>query len=500
MTFIPTPPAPPIIRSINFSEYNPIDLWDIVASPPFPAKGILPKVVEDYAIVMCGHMGASGIGIAMSALTVIGALIPDQLKIQVKKHDPKWLESARLWTILIGEPSTKKTPIISAAVRPIVQMDSALVRDWQLKHRNWASLTKEEREHISEPLQRRLRIEDTTIEAAQEVLRGSPDGVLCIQDELSGWFGMMERYGSTKSSAADRAFWLKAYNGGSFALNRVGRGTVLLDNLSISLLGGIQPEAIRKVAADSVDDGLLQRMIPVSLHIGSVGMDRPIPDVQGTYDFTLMLLPYIKIPVGPLRFDEDGQILRQRAADHYFELMSTEIVSRKFASHVGKLDGLFGRLCVIWHVLENIGQPIIPNIVKFETAERVEKFIRQYVIPSIACFYSQLGYSDDHDRLKAIAGHILAHNLTEVTVRDVQRGTRAMRKISAPEVLPLLQQLVALNWLIATDGPRASSDPKFIVNPIVHQLYAKRGEEEKQRREKAREVMQQYFTKRPYGY
>jgi hypothetical protein len=40
-------------------------------------------------------------------------------------------------------------------------------------------------------------------------------------------------------------------------VNRVKRGSVFIPNLSVCLLGGIQPDVIRRLAADGLDDGLL---------------------------------------------------------------------------------------------------------------------------------------------------------------------------------------------------------------------------------------------------
>ena len=68
-------------------------------------------------------------------------------------------------------------------------------------------------------------MQDTTIEAAQEILKDSPDGVLLYQDELSGWFGSMDKYSGARGAAKDRAFWLQAYNGGPYTVNRIGRGS-----------------------------------------------------------------------------------------------------------------------------------------------------------------------------------------------------------------------------------------------------------------------------------
>ena len=113
-----------------------------------------------------------------------------------------------------------------------------MMYDWLERLKKWKA-TPEEKRPPSPPLQTRLRIEDATVEATQQVLEGSPWGVLLLQDELSGFFGQMDRYNGNKGAQADRAFWLRSWNGGDFSLNRVGRGSAVIDNLSISMLGGI---------------------------------------------------------------------------------------------------------------------------------------------------------------------------------------------------------------------------------------------------------------------
>ena len=156
---------------------DPVDLWAKFDPPPLP-EGLLPPIIEKFARVQGDMMGADPGGLAAAALAVCAAAIPDRVRIKVKRHDD-WTECARLWVALIGSPSTKKSPIIGQAIRPIARLDGAMVRSYLAEHRptrqpveGRAKRTPHRRSR------RRLRIEDTTMEAAQDVLKDSPDGVL----------------------------------------------------------------------------------------------------------------------------------------------------------------------------------------------------------------------------------------------------------------------------------------------------------------------------------
>ncbi len=453
------------------------------------------------------QMGADPAGLAMAALCTCAAAIPDRIKLKVKRHD-NWHESARIWVALVGSPSTKKSPILSAASAPLRAIDHRMVEQWKKEVAKFLALPKAERHDKGPPPQKRVRIEDTTIEAAQQVLEGSHDGILCYQDELSGFFGAMDKYNGGKGSSADRAFWLRAYNGGEYALNRVGRGVVLIPNLSVCLLGGIQPDPIRKLAADSQDDGLLQRLFPIVLKHATLGKDEPKPNVARAYADIVDALHQLERPglcgLDDLTFDNGAQAIRYELEAKHLELESTEVVSPKLASHIGKYDGLFARLCIIWHCVEHVtvaiggaelGQEVeFSSIVTVDTAQRVADFLHGFILPhAMAFFRGVLGLSDDHDRLAAIAGHILTRKLQTVTHRDVQRGNRAMRAIRDVDIRPLLEQLAALGWLVRVDPPRPSSQAHWQVNPAVHTKFADRAKTEAARRDQARKTIAAVF-------
>jgi hypothetical protein len=470
----------------------PVDLWGNLEPPMLP-RGILPKQIEDYAFVQAETMGVDPGGVAMAALAVCAAATPDTIELVMKRHSREWTESARLWVGLVGPPSTKKSPIISSTIRPLAKLDAELLRNFLFELKLYEQMEKDERKNVEKPVQKRLRLEDTTIEGAQDVLAGSPNGVLLVQDELSGFFGSMDKYSGYRGAAKDRGFWLQSYNGGPYALNRVGRGAGIIPNLSVTMLGGIQPDVIRRLSNESYDDGFLQRMLLIVMRQAGIGKDVSMPSVSKQYARLIERLTTLRLPVsgssdddndGVLRFDNLAQEMRSRLEAEHLKLMQIETVNRKLAAHIGKYDGLFGRLCVSFHCIQHAYDNYIPEFVTGDTAERVAKFMRQFLLPHATAFYSGvLKLADDHDRLAAIAGYILARQSTRITNRDIQRGDRTMRKLTRHDTDSAFEQLEALGWVTRTAGPRLTDPPHWIVNPAVHQRFAARAKQERERRE-----------------
>lgn len=495
--WVPTFAQAPELEAANDNN-EPIDLWQRRAHPPLPV-GLLPQVIEDFARAQGELMGVDPGGLAAAALAVCAAAIPDSIKLKVKRHDPHWLESARLWVAPIGDPSTKKSPLISAAAAPLKRLDRDMFRSYEEARRQYDAQAPADKKDGPPPKHVRLRLEDTTIEAAQEVLKDSPDGVLCLQDELSGWFGSMDKYSSGRGAAKDRGFWLQAFNGGPYTINRIGRGAVLIENLSVSLLGGIQPEPVRALAAEAHDDGLLQRLFPIVLGAAGAGVDKPMPDAAAAYDATVARLSRLRKPTGdgslssfvevPLQFDDAAQDLRTSLAQKYFEMQCAwESVNKKLASHLGKYDGLFARLCIVFHCIESAGSRPA-SVIKEDTAKRAADFLEKFLFPHAVAFYVDvLGMADRHDHVLATAGFILAHKLNVITVRDVRRGDRVMRGMSVDEAQAVLEQLDAFGWLEPVPSIRRDSTT-WQVLPSVHKLFADRAEAEKARRDEVRKII-----------
>jgi len=463
----------------------PQDLWAKFDPPPLPT-GLLPTTIEKFAFAQADLMGCDPAGIAMGALTVCAAAIPDDVKLQVKQHDPRWRESTRLWTGLVGLPSVMKSPIMQRVIEPLKSIENRLIARYMEAMEAYEKLSAEERKKIEKPKLARIMLMDTTPEAAQPILRDNPNGMLLFRDELSGWFGSVDKYSGHRGATADRGFWLQAFSGGRYWVDRVTRSSGEIKNLSVSVLGGIQVEPLRKLVAEGVDDGLIQRIFPIMLRSAVLGKDEPLPFDQ--YDNLVERLH--EMPCHIVQFDEAAQQIRQQLERKHLDLVKAyEAVNRKLAAHVGKYNGLFARLCLIWHCIETVDVKSSFTDIDVETAQRVADFLHGFLLPHAVSFYvGVVGLADDHDRLANVAGYILAHKLERITNRDVARGDRSMRKLDRANVESVFNQLDALGWLNKIPGKR-SCDVQWVVNPEVHHLFKERAKAETERRARIRDAI-----------
>jgi phage/plasmid primase-like uncharacterized protein len=469
------------------AEEGPMDLWKRTTAPAFP-ESLLPPLIARFARIRADMVGCDPSGLAMAALGACGTVIRDTIQLKMKKHDPGWKEQARLWVMLVGDPSRKKTPILRAATKRLADLDAGLIAQYNRELQDW-----NEDKNGPMPVPHRLRISDITMEAAAEVCAHSPDGILALQDELSGWFGGIEKYSGGKGGAKDRSFWLQAFNGGHYATDRIGRKAAFVDNLSISIVGGVQPDPIRRIMSDSTDDGLIQRFFPIMLGDPCPGKDIEMPDVAAEYDELIDKLWALEPPQNflgpmPLVFSEEAQELRSKLELQHLEMMTTfETINRKIASHIGKYDGMFGRLCIVFHCIEHVterpGEPLADTI-GIDTAKRASTFLHKFLRRHALAFYTNVaGLTDDHDIITDVAGYILAHKLDKVSLRNLTRGTSLMKRHAKLDGERIFEQMAAYGWL---EEVRSRADSvMWNVNPLAHTLYADRAETEKTRREEA---------------
>jgi Protein of unknown function (DUF3987) len=102
----------------------------------------------------------------------------------------------------------------------------------------------------------RLYFSNVTIERMGVLLQKRPQGMLMISDELAALFLNMSRY----SGGQDNEFWLEAWNGNPYTVERMERPPIALDFLLVGLVGGLQPDKLAR-AFKGDHDGMYARML-----------------------------------------------------------------------------------------------------------------------------------------------------------------------------------------------------------------------------------------------
>ena len=449
-------------------KIDPVDLWAHSVAPALP-KGLLPSVIEEFAFVQGELMGGDPAGLAMGALTVCAAIIPDRIKLQVKKNDPTWTEATRIWCALVGDPSTKKTPIMGQVMRPIERIDEELRRKFARAMAVYKALPAEERQGRPEPMLDRISIEDIPPEAAQEILKDNDDGMLLSRDELSGCFGGMDKY-RWASRSRQRSWFLAASIQRQKLYPRSRGAWIGIKHLSVSMLGGI-PACCRSqagcrwsrrwIAAADQSDHDEKR----SAGIGRWNRVHRRPSTTKNWSRTSM-----RCDASITTTSSASMMARRRSGDnskkkHLKLSLGYERFNKRLGSHIAKYDGMFARLCLLWHVIEHHHEAW-PSYIDEYTAQRVAKFMHEFLLPHAIAFYRNLyGLSDQHERLIAVAGTSWrTSSLNSPTAISSVECARCAVSIAGILRVSAIQ-LNALGWVNRVPGRRLNDPPKSGCEP-----------------------------------
>jgi hypothetical protein len=266
---------------------------ELLPVPPLD-PAIIPEPLRPWLVDIADRMQCPIDYVAASCMVVLGSLIGARCCIRPKRHDPNWFIVPNVWGAIIGRPSTLKSPSLAETMQPIrkLEMDSRdnhakAMAEYELKqvsveakqenikkqiadlakgkivegkteedlHKEYAAI-----EIPEKPVWRRYHTNDATIEKLSELLSVNPQGMLVFRDELIGLLKTWEKEGHS----SDRAFFMEAWNGfGGNVTDRIGRGTIITDNVCLSILGSTQPSRLSNYLHQGMkeigNDGLIQR-------------------------------------------------------------------------------------------------------------------------------------------------------------------------------------------------------------------------------------------------
>jgi hypothetical protein len=456
--------------------------------------GVLPEVVEHYALDSARRLGVDAGAPAAALVTALGSLVPAGNRLQLRQRDTKWTVKPILWTAIIAPSGSNKSATINAAMDPVKTLQQKWRKTFTAdEHKRKLDETRrataekaakakpentdqvfEDEAEAGKPRFRQKIYNDATTEALAVALCENPEGLLYHADELAGWLGGMDAYRA--KGGKDRAFWLQAKEGGDFIVNRKLSERICVENCAISVLGGIQPDKIKALKTSMSDDGLLQRFTPIVLHRRDGGADID-PDKALDERVSTAANAIAEAANNTLfRFSPEAD-----AELHAIEAFKAREIARPEASPtlcqwLDKMPNEFGRLSLVFHFIEHygasgaaVGTPPAA-IISRATADRARRYLTEFVYSHALTFYQKdLGASTMDEHALWIAGFVLARGLPAISSRDIYRAYPALKSPEKRSLIAATMRVLEMHdWVKPAHIDRHGVEDRWTINPAVH--------------------------------
>jgi len=245
-----------------------------LAYDPLPVS-ILPEPLQSYIRQGARALGCDPAYVALPLLSAVGSAIGNTRRIQLKRT---WSEPAIVWTAVVGESGTVKSPALDLALHHVRRVQDLELRrhgeamqlhetEQMTYDRDVAAWKRSKRSNDppikpEEPKARRLICGDATVESLAVLLEDNPRGLLLARDELSGWVGSFDQY--SKGKGADAAHWLSMWSGGQLLVDRKtgDRRMIHVPRAAVSITGTIQPQILQRVLGlEHFENGMAARLL-----------------------------------------------------------------------------------------------------------------------------------------------------------------------------------------------------------------------------------------------
>lgn len=481
-------------------------------APIFDGLALLPKALHDFVFDEADRMPCSPDYVAVALIVALGSIIGARAAIKPKRNDD-WIVTPNLFGGVVGEPSSKKTPAISAALRYLDRQEAkeASRHAERMKVHEGEMAAFEARKAAIQasmkraasgkgdglkmdaavsdlqalsppeaPRQRRFKTNDGTVAKIGDILAGSPAGLMVFRDELVGLLASWDKEGNE----GDRAFYLEGFNGtNSFNIDRIGRGSQYIPTLCLSVFGGIQPELLERYLAAMVNsldnDGRIQRfqMLVYPEPVVWVWRDRSpvkgsreamrdlfdhLADFDPVQDGATPADDFVKLPW--FHFDDAAQkVFVQWATELHLERIAVE-QNPLMCQHLAKFERLFCALSLILHLAEGRVGPV-----QADTALRAAAWC-VYLEGHARRIYGLVEVAKV-SAARTLSRRLLDRKLpaTGFTVREVARKSWTGLKTSM-QVEAALAVLEELGWVVSDDtpGPMGRPTTRYNINPLIY--------------------------------
>jgi hypothetical protein len=239
---------------------------------PFPVEA-LPEPLFSFVVEAASAIGCDVTYVALPALAGLAASIGNTRRAKLKGG---WFEPSVLWTAIVGESGTLKSPALDVALAPLRRLQAKAIDQYRVEKKKYdeemeryldakrsrkRSRSGDDLAKPEAPVPWRILCSDITTEALASILAYSPRGLLLVRDELSGWIKGFDQY--KKTQGADAARFLSMHRAGDFLSDRKTNNEIIcVQRAAVSITGGIQPRILRRALGEEhLDNGLAARLL-----------------------------------------------------------------------------------------------------------------------------------------------------------------------------------------------------------------------------------------------
>lgn len=452
------------------------DRWE-----PFPVDA-LPEPICEFVRTGAKSIGCDPSYLALPLLSILGAAIGNSSRLALKRD---WLVPPVIWTAIVGESGTAKSPAFSLVLKPIYEREAAANQrnqNLELEHQDalarykkqlaeWEKRGKADEappRRPDEPRLERFVTQDTTVEASVPMLLANPRGLLLARDELAGWFGSFDKYAKGKSGT-DSAHWLSMFDAGVLIVDRK-FGTpksIRVPQASVCVTGGIQPSVLhRAIGTEHRESGMASRFLltcPPRKQREWTDCEIALSGLSG---FSQVVNRLFELPVtnAPRVFRlSDGAADCFRA---FFTRNNQEIqdLSGDLAAAWSKLEQYAGRIALVLHLVKwaaSTGDPV-DEVIPETMADAVR--LVEWFKHETRRVYSILAESSEEREQRRLLDWICRRECS-VTVREVQQGCRWLKAPGVAErMLTALVKSGAGHWEQSPAGQRGQPTRRFVPN------------------------------------
>lgn len=448
----------------------------VTPDAPFPVD-VLPEPIRGFVTEAAKAIGCDASYIALPLLSGLASAIGNTHRIALKRG---WTEPAIVWTAIVGDSGTAKSPALELGLRPIRKRQHDAMKEHaeaMKQHADALAMHERDAAHWKKsksdtpppakpeaPIADRCWTDDATTEALAVLLQQNPRGLLMVRDELAGWFNF-DRYAGGKGGG-DAAKWLEMFGGRPMVVDRKTGGTLYVPRAAVSIAGGIQPETLRRaLGQEHRDNGLAARLLltcpprkPKRWTEADVNADTEAA-VALVFDRLFGLTP---------ETDDDGDERprlvtladdgKRAWVTFYNEHAGEQVnLSGDEAAAWSKLEGYAARLALVVHLTRwAAGDATLRDPARVDEASIAAGVVlARWFGDEARRVYAILGESDEGRESRRLAEWIERKGGT-ATVRDLTRGPREYR--GDPErAAKALGELVAAGvavWVHDDHGPK----------------------------------------------